>query len=102
MGTKRLGPYEGLNGEQLASQLFNEMGFHGSTLDFHHRSNSYMNEVMDDREGLPITLSILFIELADRLNLKVTGLCLPGHFLAMYRKPQALELDQENLDRNPD
>jgi serine protease Do len=85
----------------LVSQLFNEMGFHGSTLDFHHRSNSYMNEVMDDREGLPITLSILFIELADRLNLKVTGLGLPGHFLAMYRKPQALELDQENLDRNP-
>ena len=35
----------------LVNQLFDEMGFHGSTLDYHHRSNSYMNEVMDDREG---------------------------------------------------
>ena len=46
-----------------------------------------MNEVMDDREGLPITLSILLIELANRLNLPVSGLGLPGHFMAIYREP---------------
>ena len=66
------------------SQLFQEMGFHGSTLDYSHPSNSYMNEVMDDREGLPITLSVLFIELANRLDLPVSGLGLPGHFIAVY------------------
>jgi regulator of sirC expression with transglutaminase-like and TPR domain len=71
----------------LVSQLFTEMGFHGSTLDYHHRSNSYMNEVMDDREGLPITLSVLLIELANRLDLPVSGLGLPGHFMAIYREP---------------
>jgi len=71
----------------LAQQLFQEMGFHGSTLDYNHRSNSYINEVMDDREGLPITLSILFIELANRLNLPVSGLGIPGHFLALYQEP---------------
>jgi serine protease Do len=71
----------------LAQQLFQEMGFHGSTLDYNHRSNSYINEVMDDREGLPITLSVLFIELANRLNLNVSGLGIPGHFLALYQEP---------------
>ena len=71
----------------LVNQLFDEMGFHGSTLDYHHRSNSYMNEVMDDREGLPITLSVLLIELANRLDIPVEGLGLPGHFMALYREP---------------
>ena len=71
------------------------MGYHGSTLDYNHPSNSYMNEVMDDREGLPITLSVLFIELANRLELPVSGLGLPGHFLAMYKddsKPVSQEI----------
>jgi regulator of sirC expression with transglutaminase-like and TPR domain len=70
----------------LVKQLFGEMGFHGSTLDYHNRSNSYMNEVIDDREGLPITLSILLIELANRLDLPVSGLGLPGHFMAIYKE----------------
>ena len=81
----------------LVSQLFDEMGFHGSTLDYHHRSNSYMNEVMDDREGLPITLSILLIELANRLNLPVSGLGLPGHFMAIYREP----LEKKDIKKEP-
>jgi regulator of sirC expression with transglutaminase-like and TPR domain len=73
--------------KSLVFQLFQEMGFHGSTLDYNHRSNSYLNEVIDDREGLPITLSVLFIELANRLDLPVSGLGLPGHFITMYREP---------------
>ena len=80
----------------LVRQLFDEMGFHGSTLDYHHRSNSYMNEVMDDREGLPITLSILLIELANRLDLPVSGLGLPGHFMAIYRE----DISVENSDKS--
>ena len=75
----------------LVQQLFDEMGFHGSTLDYHHRSNSYMNEVIDDREGLPITLSILLIELANRLDLPVSGLGLPGHFMAIYKEDPPAE-----------
>ena len=70
----------------LVNQLFEKMGFHGSTLDYHHRSNSYINEVMDDREGLPITLSVLLIELANRLDLPISGLGLPGHFMAIYKE----------------
>ena len=70
----------------LVSHLFDELGFHGSTLDYYHKSNSYLNEVMDDREGLPITLAVVLIEIAERLDLPVTGLGIPGHFLAMYRE----------------
>ena len=80
----------------LVNQLFGEMGFHGSTLDYHHRSNSYMNEVMDDREGLPITLSVLLIELANRLDLPVSGLGLPGHFMAIYRESSHKEKPTKN------
>ena len=76
----------------LIEELFVQLGYHGSTLDFHHRSNSYLNEVIDDREGLPITLTLLFLELGKRIDLPITGLATPGHFLALYREPgQKLE-----------
>ena len=45
-----------------------------------------MNEVMDDREGLPITLSVLLIELANRLDIPVSGLGLPGHLWQFHRE----------------
>ena len=50
--------------------LFEEHGYHGSRGDYYNRSNSYLNEVIDDREGLPITLSVLYMELARRLGPK--------------------------------
>ncbi len=84
--------------KSLVFQLFEEMGFHGSTLDYDHRSNSYLNEVIDDREGLPITLSVLFIELANRLDLPVSGLGLPGHFIAMYREPTLKNSDMKGKE----
>jgi serine protease Do len=65
----------------LEEYLFKKLGFHGSRTEFHSRSNSYLNEVIDDREGLPITLSVLYIELARRLDVKVVGIGTPGHFL---------------------
>src|SRR5262249_17355073 len=46
--------------------------------------NSYLNEVIDDREGLPITLSVLYMELARRLDIKVVGIGLPGHFIVQH------------------
>jgi regulator of sirC expression with transglutaminase-like and TPR domain len=64
--------------------LFSERGFHGSRGDYYNRSNSYLNEVMDDREGLPITLSVLHLELARKLGLKVEGVSLPGHFVVRF------------------
>ncbi|MGI9240748.1 MAG: trypsin-like peptidase domain-containing protein, partial [Verrucomicrobiales bacterium] len=66
----------------LSDYLFRSNGFHGSRSAYYSRSNSYLNEVIDDREGIPITLSILYIEIAKRLGIDgVGGLGLPGHFV---------------------
>jgi regulator of sirC expression with transglutaminase-like and TPR domain len=73
--------------ERLKTWLFDENGFHGSRHDFDSRSNSYLNEVLDDREGLPITLSIIYLELAARLGIpNVAGIPLPTRFMVGYRE----------------
>jgi S1-C subfamily serine protease/regulator of sirC expression with transglutaminase-like and TPR domain len=68
---------------RLSKFLFEESGFHGSRGDeIGNPSNSYLNEVLDDREGIPITLSIVYLDLARRLGLKnIHGLSLPGRFM---------------------
>lgn len=68
--------------------LFASSGFHGSRGDYYNRRNSYVNEVLDDREGLPITLSVIYIELARRAGLDVVGIGLPGHFVVQFRPKQ--------------
>lgn len=69
----------------LSDYLFSRSGFHGSRSDYHNPANSYLNQVLDDREGLPITLSVLFIELSRRLEIdRVVGVPLPGHFVVRY------------------
>ena len=75
---------------RLTDYLFGQNGFHGSRHDYESRSNSYINEVLDDREGLPITLSIIYLELASRLGIKnVAGIPLPTRFMVGYReKPE--------------
>jgi regulator of sirC expression with transglutaminase-like and TPR domain len=65
----------------LNEYLFKDNGFHGSRTDYYHRANSYLSRVIDDREGLPITLSVLYIELGKRLGLKIEGVGLPAHFV---------------------
>ena len=68
----------------IGNYLFKNNGFHGSRSDYYNRSNSYLNEVIDDREGIPITLSLLFMELARLVGVKMHGLPLPGHFATCY------------------
>ncbi|MFN0078794.1 MAG: trypsin-like peptidase domain-containing protein [Prosthecobacter sp.] len=72
--------------KRLNRYLFEENGFHGSRHDYSSRSNSYLNELIDDREGLPITLSVLYVELASALGVQgVFGVPLPGKFMVGYR-----------------
>lgn len=69
----------------LSHYLFIENGFHGSRTDYYNRANSYMNNVLDDHEGLPITLSVLFVELSRRIGLEnIAGVPLPGHFAVKF------------------
>ncbi len=64
--------------------LFEERGYHGSRVDYYTRATSYLNDVIDDREGLPITLSVLYMETARRLGVNVVGVALPGHFMVRH------------------
>lgn len=68
----------------LDDYLFRQNGFHGSRTDYYHRANSYLNRVIDDREGLPITLSVLYMELGRRVGLQIEGVGLPGHFVVRF------------------
>jgi serine protease Do len=70
--------------QTLNQFFFEERGFHGSRSDYYNKSNSYLNEVIDDREGIPITLSILYMELAKRIDLNLVGIGLPGHFVVRH------------------
>ena len=61
--------------------LFDEKGFCGNTDDYYDPRNSYLNEVLDRKLGIPITLSILYMEIGHRIGLSLQGLSFPGHFL---------------------
>ncbi len=65
----------------LNSLLFDEEGFHGNVEDYYDPRNSFLNDVLDRRTGIPITLSMLYIEVGRRARLPVDGVGLPGHFI---------------------
>jgi regulator of sirC expression with transglutaminase-like and TPR domain len=65
--------------------LFEREGFRGNTEDYFDPRNSFLNEVLDRRTGIPITLSVVYLELGMRLGLSLRGIGMPGHFLATYR-----------------
>lgn len=73
----------------LNDYFFVENGFHGSrNEEYYHRANSYMNRVIDDREGIPVTLSVLYMELGQRVGLDIQGVGLPGHFVVKHVRPE--------------
>ena len=65
----------------LADFLFNTQGFRGNEQDYTDPRNSFLNEVIERRRGIPITLSVLFLEVAKRVGVQAAGVGLPGHFI---------------------
>lgn len=65
----------------LNQYLFNDAGFAGNFFDYYDPRNSYINEVLDRKLGIPITLSLLYIEIGRKLGIDVDGVAFPGHFL---------------------
>jgi len=61
--------------------LFKEQGFCGNRGDYYDPKNSFLNDVIDRKRGLPITLSILYMEVGRRIGLTIDGVGFPGHFL---------------------
>jgi regulator of sirC expression with transglutaminase-like and TPR domain len=68
----------------LSEYLFRRLGFHGNSDDYYDPKNSFLNEVLDRRMGIPITLSTVYLEVGRRIGLSVHGVGMPGHFLVKY------------------
>jgi len=69
---------------RLGDLLFGELGFRGNAENYFDARNSFLNDVIDRRTGIPITLSVLYLEIARRIGLKVFGVGLPGHFIVKF------------------
>ncbi|MGH9226718.1 MAG: SirB1 family protein [Acidimicrobiales bacterium] len=67
--------------------LFEELGFTGNVEDYYDPANSFLNEVVRRRTGLPITLSVLGIEVGRRIGVPLVGVSMPGHFLLGVKGP---------------
>ncbi len=71
--------------EAINAHLFGELGFRGNQQGFYDPRNSFLNDVLEQRTGIPITLSVVYIDVGRRLGLPLAGVGLPGHFLVGYR-----------------
>ena len=65
--------------------LYEQLGYWGNTDDYYDPRNSYLNEVIDRKTGIPITLAILYMEIGRRIGLPLEGISFPGHFLVRLR-----------------
>ncbi len=74
--------------------LFKEQGFRGNRRDYYDPRNSFLNEVLDRKVGIPITLSIVYLDIGRRIGLPVNGVGLPGHFVVQYgAQPEPFYVD---------
>ena len=72
----------------LCRYLFHEMGFHGNQLDYYDPRNSYFNQVLERRMGIPISLSAVTMAIGQRAGLTIAGIGLPGHFIVKASDPR--------------
>jgi regulator of sirC expression with transglutaminase-like and TPR domain len=66
---------------ELGDYLFRQLGFRGNSDHYYDPKNSFLNEVLDRRLGIPITLATVYLEVGRRVGLNVHGVGMPGHFL---------------------
>ena len=69
----------------LNALLIEEEGYRGNQEDYYDPRNSFLNDVMDRKLGIPITLGIIYLEVARRLGFPLAGVSFPGHFLVRHR-----------------
>ncbi len=65
----------------INNYLYQDLGFTGNTIDYYDPKNSFLNQVIERRTGIPITLSLVYLEIAKRINFPMVGIGMPGHFL---------------------
>jgi regulator of sirC expression with transglutaminase-like and TPR domain len=81
----------------INTQLFDELGFRGNQEHYNDPRNSFLNDVIERRLGIPITLSVLYIEIGRLVGLPIAGVGLPGHFIIKYTaQPEPFWIDPFN------
>jgi regulator of sirC expression with transglutaminase-like and TPR domain len=85
---------------KLRDYLVFELDFSGNQEDYFQARNSFLNDVIDRRQGIPITLAVVFIEIARRLELPLIGVGMPGHFIVRFNhESEAIFFDPFNSGR---
>jgi len=83
--------------DALNDVLFGVVGFRGNTDNYEDPRNSFLNDVLERRVGIPITLSAVYLEVARRISFPISGVGMPGHFLVKYAdRTQEIFLDPFN------
>ncbi len=77
----------------LSEYLSDDIGFSGNTEDYYDPRNSFLNEVLSRRLGIPITLALVFIEVGKRVGVPLLGVGMPGHLLLMHPEVKGLFID---------
>ena len=72
---------------ELNRIVFEEEKFHGNTKDYYDPDNSFLNRVLERKKGIPITLSLVQLEVGKRGEMDIRGIGLPGHFITAYYHP---------------
>lgn len=68
----------------INAHLYDELNFRGNQDNYYDPRNSFLNEVLERKIGIPITLSVIYIEIGRRVGLPIVGVGLPGHFIVQY------------------
>jgi regulator of sirC expression with transglutaminase-like and TPR domain len=92
---KRQVPALGDPAESIAALnrvLFEEEGFRGNTEDYYDPRNSFLNDVLDRQVGIPITLAVVYMEVARRVGFPLVGVGMPGHFLLKHYDVEGREV----------
>jgi len=79
--------------DRFNEYLFGELGFAGNTESYQDPRNSFLNEVLDRRLGIPISLSVVYTEIGTRIGLPVVGVGFPGHFLVKWLGAREILVD---------
>ncbi|TBR10217.1 MAG: tetratricopeptide repeat protein [Candidatus Nitrosotenuis sp.] len=89
----------------LNEYLFQTLGFKGDVDDYYDPKNNFLNEVLDKKSGIPITLSIIYVEVAKRIGIDLTITGFPSHVVVKYNEEMILDpfgggrlLDMEDLN----
>jgi regulator of sirC expression with transglutaminase-like and TPR domain len=75
------GAVDGTGLDAVCTSLFEREGFSGNRAEYYDAENSYLDAVLDRRRGIPITLSVVAMEVARRVGIGLVGIGMPGHFL---------------------